>query len=105
MLLTPLGLLSWGLGVLIWASGKSAIHEILSAIIILNGSVLLSAGHLSGLLAAKKHQTSEKIPELDKFPEELPADPDQDKYRYYVVGILALIILVPLLIKLAVFAS
>jgi len=47
-------------GGLVWASGQSAIHEILAAIIILNGSVLIAGGQASWVLGSIKEQLVEK---------------------------------------------
>lgn len=60
MLFSILGVLSWIFGALVLSSGKSAIHEILAAIIILNGSVLIAWAQASSVLGAIKEKLIEK---------------------------------------------
>lgn len=60
MVFSILGVLSWIFGALVWISGKSAIHEILAAIIILNGSVLIAGAQASWVLGAIKEKLIEK---------------------------------------------
>lgn len=56
-----MGFACWAFGVLIWAGGSSAIHEILAAIIILNGTVLIAASQITSYLVGLLAEIRDKL--------------------------------------------
>jgi len=51
-MLAIIGFLCWASGVLIWVGSASAIHEILAAVIVLNGTVLVAANQITSYLSS-----------------------------------------------------
>jgi hypothetical protein len=75
MILTILGLASWGFGLLVWLASKSAIHEILSVIFILNGSVLISGARIVSTLGWNNGQNGMTPLEKSKSTSPMLAPP------------------------------
>ena len=76
-MLVVFGFGSWIIAIFVWVGAQSAIHQILAAILALNGSVLLGAGQLSYDLASLKSdiQRQQHAPEPNPFIPETPLGP------------------------------
>jgi len=47
-----IGFICWALGAFIWADANSAIHQILAAILVLNGTVLVAANQVTSYMSS-----------------------------------------------------
>jgi len=75
--MSVIGVLFWFLGGCIWLVSQSAIHEILSAIIILNGTIFIAAGGIKAALVAGK----ENMAKVEQVEAPTPIANDEWKCR------------------------